>query len=139
MRLVYQYETGDEHSGYSEQFVGFEAESKEDLVIELTCALIDFQKEQAVIQKEVNKINEQAERARVGGHKSPADFNTYLKLRRQGEEMREKMETFSFKGKTYPMSIFIYQEEKDQVLCDLSLKSQTLDEWFQQQQTRNDF
>lgn len=131
-KFVYSYERTDGYTYSFTEYITFEAESKELLEIELTCALVDFQKNCEKVRAELVVLDEKREIARYGKHKVQPDMELLRKLTDESNKLSESLSYFEFKGEKYDFSNFSYHDydKKQDELIDVGNNLIPLDAWF---------
>lgn len=131
-KFVYRYEKTDECTYSFQDYISFESESKELLVVELTCSLLDFQTNCEKTQKELKILNEKMKMARNGKHKIKPNPQLLQKLYLEERKLNDSLLNFEFKGKKYDFSNFSYydNDKKKYELIDIGNNLMTLNEWF---------
>lgn len=140
-KFVFSYGVGDGYTYCATEYVALEGDTKEDLITELMCTLLDFEKHYHKTQEEIKALEEKSEKARKGGHKKEPDFDEYVKLSNQRRDLEASLKFIEFKGKKYDMETFMYWEQdtiKGQPknypgyqIRNIENNIQTLDEWFE--------
>ena len=136
-KFIYSYDCGDEFTASWTNYIAFESESKDTLITELTCAVIDFKKFQEDTWNKIETLRKEGEKARLGGHKKDPDFEKYRELYLEERKLEDQTKIFIFKGKQYDFDCFAewtnsssYSKSTYQ-LRDIENNIKSLEEWFE--------
>lgn len=136
-KFIYSYDCGDEFTASWTNYIAFESESKETLITELTCAVIDFKKFQEDTWKKIEDLRAEGEKTRLGGNKKDPDFEKYRQLYLEERKLEEQTKKFTFKNKQYDFEYFVewtnnssYKKSTYEIR-DIERNIESLDEWFE--------